>query len=205
MSSGHHWEGEVLAIKPRILLNRSFDQRWEDYLGYYLIIEAAPDDRLTVGISEEEQRIHAFRSGDRVRGYATFGTDPDHDPATYTGSGLVLVQRGQAGRLAGPPWRGVPPGLDVYQERGYRRLAIRTFAAHCVACLWSCEMAVEITIDHWNPRHKDYRRETFCFGPLSCKFYKAGPPRQVPGRKGMIYKEDDWVDEDATGHRDLDD
>jgi hypothetical protein len=26
-----------------------------------------------------------------------------------------------------PPWRGVPPPLAVYRERGHRRLAARTF------------------------------------------------------------------------------
>lgn len=31
--------------------------------------------------------------------------------------------------------------------------------------------------------------------------YNAGPAPQVPGRKGMSYAEEDWVDEDATAHR----
>jgi len=39
---------------------------------------------------------------------------------------------------------------------------------------------------------------------LSCKFYKAGPTRKVEGRKGMVYVEEDWVDEEVTGHRELD-
>lgn len=56
-------------------------------------------------------------------------------------------------------------------------------------------------IDHWNPSKKRYRFETFCYGPKRCAFYKAGPKRKVPGRKGMSCKEEDWVDEDATSHR----
>ena len=35
--------------------------------------------------------------------------------------------------------------------------------------------------------------------------YRAGPTRKVPGRKGMSCTEEDWVDEDATSHRGLDD
>jgi hypothetical protein len=62
-------------------------------------------------------------------------------------------------------------------------------------------MAVEIIIDHWNPSQKRYRFETFCYGPKSCSFYRAGPRRKVPGRKGMSYTEEDWVDEDATSQR----
>ena len=46
---------------------------------------------------------------------------------------------------------------------------------------------------------------TFCYGPKSCPVYKAGAPRKVPGRKGMVYVEEDWVDEQETSHRGPDD
>jgi len=36
---------------------------------------------------------------------------------------------------------------------------------------------------------------------LSCPIYSAGPKRKVPGRRGMVYEEEDWVDENATSHR----
>ncbi len=62
-------------------------------------------------------------------------------------------------------------------------------------------MAVEMIIDHWNPGKVKYRTETFCYGPKSCDYYKAGPNRKVPGRKGMVYEEPDWVDEEETSHR----
>jgi hypothetical protein len=45
------------------------------------------------------------------------------------------------------------------------------------------------------------RFETFCYGPKSCALYRAGATRKVPGRKGMSWEEEDWVDEDATEHR----
>ena len=63
-------------------------------------------------------------------------------------------------------------------------------------------MPVEMIIDHWNPSQKRYRFETFCYGPKSCFLYRA--TRKVPGRKGMSYTEEDWVDEDATSHREPD-
>ena len=65
-------------------------------------------------------------------------------------------------------------------------------------------MAVEIVVDHWNPSVRRYRSETFCYGPKSCPLYKAGPTRKVPGRQGMTWEEADWVDDDATSHRDVD-
>ncbi len=67
--------------------------------------------------------------------------------------------------------------------------------------MWGCEMAVEMIIDQWNPSKVRWRRETFCYGPKSCALYKAGPKRKVPGRKGMSWTEEDWIDEEATSHR----
>jgi hypothetical protein len=66
-------------------------------------------------------------------------------------------------------------------------------------------MPVEMIIDHWNPQQRRYRREIFCYGPKSCRLYKPGPKRVVPGRRGMKYVEEDWVDENATAHRGEDD
>ena len=66
-------------------------------------------------------------------------------------------------------------------------------------------MPVEMIIDHWNPDRREHRSETFCYGPLNCRHYDAGRPREVPGRKEwMVFVEEDWVDEDATSHRDPD-
>lgn len=66
-------------------------------------------------------------------------------------------------------------------------------------------MPVEMIIDQWNPRVREHRVETFCYGPKSCPLYRAGPTRKVPGRKGMSWEEKDWVDEEATEHRGPDD
>ena len=52
-----------------------------------------------------------------------------------------------------------------------------------------------------HPSQRKCRFETFCYGPKSCCLYLAGPTRKVPGRKGMSWEEEDWVDEDATSHR----
>jgi hypothetical protein len=100
-----------------------------------------------------------------------------------------------------PPWRGVPPPLAAYRERGHRRLAARTFHEKCWSCIWGCQMPVKMIIDQWNPSRRRYRTETFCYGPLSCPLYQPGPARTVPGRRGMIYTEEDWVDDEATSHR----
>ena len=122
----------------------------------------------------------------------------------YKTSKLKLLQRPQATEEKAPPWFGVPLDLEIYRQRGHRRLDVRTYEAKCLSCLWGCNMAVEMIIDHWNPSNKKFRTETFCYGPKSCPFYKAGPTRQVPGSKGMSWEEEDLVDVVAVSHRTMD-
>ena len=62
-------------------------------------------------------------------------------------------------------------------------------------------MPVQMIVDQWNPDVKRYRQETFCYGPLSCSLYRAGAKRSVPGRTGMVWIEEDWVDDEEVGHR----
>lgn len=101
-----------------------------------------------------------------------------------------------------PPWHGPAATIEVYRARGHRRLATKTYETKCSSCVWGCRMAVELIKDHWKPHvGRTYRTETFCYGPKSCRLYKAGPPRRAPGRRGMVWIEEDWVDEDGTSHR----
>lgn len=114
----------------------------------------------------------------------------------YKTAKLKLLNRPAESMSSPPPWLDVPPALEVYRERGHRRLDPKTFDTKCTACVWGCKMAVEIIIDQWKPTNVRWRAETFCYGPKSCALYRAGATRKVPGRKGMS-----WVDEEATRHR----
>jgi hypothetical protein len=123
----------------------------------------------------------------------------------YEASGLRVVERVAGDDEKSPPYYGVPPTLEMYRARGHRRLLRNTYDEKCADCIWAADMAVQMIIDQWNPSEARYRRETFCYGPKSCRFYVAGPARRVPGRKGMSWTEENWVDEDATSHRGPDD
>jgi len=187
---------------------RSFDQRSHTYLGYSLRV------RGTVGTEAREflvgvgQGAHAklqFRAGDTVSGEALPVADPRLETVEfYKLSNLKVRTPAAEEETAPPPWRGVAPPLPIYRERGHRRLAERTYREKCATCMWGCEMPVEMIIDQWNPSERRCRTETFCYGPLSCPLYRAGPARKVPGRRGITYTEEDWVDVDATSHRDFD-
>jgi hypothetical protein len=203
------WEGEVLSVQPRIRLMRSFDQRSHSYLGYVLRIRgtlAGETTDFVVAIGKAAHEKHQLRAGDRVSGKGEHVPDPRSETADlYKVSGLKVAPREGEAVADPPPFLGVPLALKSYRGRGHRRLAAKTYATKCSTCIWGCEMPVDMIVDQWNPSVRRYRRETFCYGPKSCPLYRAGPTRKVPGRKGMSWEEEDWVDEEATAHRGPDD
>ena len=194
----------MTSIQPRIRLLRSFDERSHSYLGFVLNVagELAGEAReFSVAIGKGAQAKYQFALGDLVEGACRPVESPHAEVAGYyRASGLKVLERSSESRPA-PPWAGCPPDLRVYRDRGHRRLDARTYAARCGACIWGCQMPVEILVDKWDQSRVRYRREVFCYGPKSCRLYRAGPTRKVPGRKGMVWEEEDWVDEDATAHR----
>ena len=205
MAAEVDWEGEVTSVLPRIRLTRSFDERQHTYQGYVLRLGETMGGEaqdLSVAVGKAAHEKHQFRIGDRLRGKGVRVADPKLETADlYRISGIKVLARGPDAPAEGPPFVGVPPSLPVYRERGHRRLAARTYATSCTTCIWGCEMAVEMIIDQWNPSRRRYRRETFCYGPKSCPLYRAGTTRKVPGRRGMSWEEEDWVDEQDTEHR----
>jgi len=203
------WSGRVVAVQPRIRLMRSFDERHHSYQGFVLRFDGTIGDEpgvFLIAVGKAAHVKHQFRAGMEVSGLAIPVPDPRLETAGfYKTSGLKVLKKTNTVASLRPPFLGVPPDLETYRSRGHRRLDARTYSSKCVSCIWGCRMPVEMIIDQWNPSKKRYRFETFCYGPKSCPSYKAGPKRKVPGRKGMSYTEEDWVDEDATAHRGPDD
>lgn len=137
-------------------------------------------------------------------------SEPVEDPRTeiaglYKTAKLEVRNRPAANLSSPPPWLDVPPALEAYRARGHRRLDPKTYEGKCRSCRWGAKMAVEMIIDQWKPTNVKWRAETPCYGPKSCSLYRAGATRKVPGRKGMSWQEEDWVDEEATRHRADDD
>jgi hypothetical protein len=202
------FKGTITSIQPRIRLTRSFDEASHTYLGYAIKIAGTIDNQDTtfsIGIGKAAQAKFNFKVNDVISGECLPVPDPDMEPVDYYKvSKLAKTAEGEQGSISAP-WELVPLELEVYRERGHRRLAARTYDTKCSSCMWGCRMPVEIIVDNWNPRGKrKYRFETFCYGPLSCKLYKAGPNRRVEGRGGMVYVEEDWVDEATVAHRGID-
>ena len=198
------WNGVLISIQPRIRLTRSFDQRSHTDLGYALRVRGliGSDSReLLIGVGEGAHAKHDFQAGAAISGEAAPVADTRLETVEfYKVSNLNVTAPETLEETQPPPWHGIPPPLPMYRKRGHRRLATRTYQDKCRTCIWGCHMAVEMIIDQWNPSKRRYRTETFCYGPLSCSIYRAGPARKVPGRHGMSYTEEDWVDEQPTSH-----
>jgi hypothetical protein len=208
MDNKYIFKGLIKSIQPRIRLTRSFDEASHTYLGYAIKIAGTINNQETnfsIGIGKAAQAKFNFKVNDVISGVCLPVPDPDMEPVDYYKvSKLAKVAEGKQGSLS-TPWELVAPELEVYRERGHRRLAARTYDSKCSSCMWGARMPVEIIVDNWNPRgRRKYRFETFCYGPLSCKLYKAGPNRKVEGRGGMVYVEEDWVDQMMIEHRDPD-
>ncbi|MEN8184139.1 MAG: hypothetical protein ABFS46_16560, partial [Myxococcota bacterium] len=180
---------------------RSFDQRHHTYLGYALLVRGEIGEEAReawLGVGRAAQEKHEFQVGMKASGRAVPVVDSRMEPVEFYKVTGVKVIPGPAQDVAPPPWHGVAPEIAVYRKRGHRRLASQTYASRCVSCIWGARMPVEMIIDHWNPDRKKYRFETFCYGPKSCNLYRAGPRRKVPGRRGKVWEEADWVDEEET-------
>ena len=197
--------GKIISIQPRIRLTRPFDEASHTYLGYAITLDGELDNTNTtfsIGVGKAAHAKHQFKVNDVISGECVQVPDPDTEPTDYYKvSKLKVITRSTTITNTSSPWELVPPELEVYRERGHRRLAARTYDTKCSSCMWGARMPVEIIIDNWNPSRKKYRFETFCYGPLSCKLYKAGPNRKVEGRNGMVYVEEDWVDAMNVEHR----
>jgi hypothetical protein len=200
--------GRVLAVQPRIRLLRSFDQRQHNYPGYALLIEGIPRSDASpfwVGVGPAAHAKYQFCAGGTFSAEVESVANPELEIVDYYKAAMIQFKPGEPRTPSPPPWSGVPPELAIYRERGHRRLAETTYESFCLSCIWGCRMPVEMIIDQWNPKEKQYRRETFCYGPKSCPKYQAGPIRKVPGRNNTVWEEEDRVDEEATSRRGPDD
>jgi hypothetical protein len=199
------WSGHLVAVQPRIRLTRSFDERHHSYHGYVLRVEGTFGDEtgeFLVAVGKGAHEKHRFRAGMYLGGLSVPVDDPRLEVAGFYKTSQIRIDKDvDAGLPSKPPFQGVPPNLEIYRSRGHRRLDTKTYESKCSTCMWGCRMPVEIIVDHWNPSKKKYRFEAFCYGPKSCPLYRAGATRKVPGRAGMTWEEEDWVDEDATSHR----
>ncbi len=184
------FSGVVVAVKPRIVLHRSFDEVWHSYKGYVLVLE----DGAKVAVGGAAHAKHRFRIGDEVEGEAEEPLYPEEEWADlYKVRKLKLLARGPGREDRDPdPDGGISLPLEQYREHGHRRLDAKTYERSCTACPFGAVMPTEIILDKWKPERVKWRAETHCYGPHDCPRYRAGRPRSVPtSKRGLVFIDDD--------------
>ena len=124
----------------RIRLTRSFDQRSHTYMGYALKVSGRVGSEAREFLVRVRQGAHTkqhYRAGNAVSGDALPVPDARLETVEfYKVSNLRVGLPEHEDEATPPPWRGPPPPLAVYRERGHRRLAARTFQQKCWDCIW---------------------------------------------------------------------
>lgn len=152
MDTKSTFKGTIISIQPRIRLTRSFDEASHTYLGYAIILEGELDNintTFSIGIGKAAHAKHQFKVNDVISGECIPVPDPELEPVDYYKiSKLKLITQSTTITNTSSPWELVPPELEVYRERGHRRLAARTYDTKCSSCMWGARMPVEIIIDN---------------------------------------------------------
>ena len=145
------FKGKIISVQPRIRLIRSFDERSHNYLGYALVINGFVDDverEFSIGIGKAAQKKHEFWVGDEITGECVPVADERMEPVEFYKVSKLKKNGHVDHPPTPPPWETISPDIEVYRERGHRRLAARTYDSKCTTCIWGCRMPVEIIIDH---------------------------------------------------------
>ena len=79
-------------------------------------------------------------------------------------------------------------------------LSKSSWKGKCFQCIWANMANVTIQYD-FDRNIVRNRFETFCYGPLSCKYYKMGPARAVPYKGVSGVKDEGLLDEICCEYR----
>jgi len=110
------------------------------------------------------------------------------------------IPRVNSSDYPGPPWSTSVPPLEIYAWRGERMLSKASWKGKCFRCIWANMANVTIQYDFDRNLVRN-RFETFCYGPLSCKYYNMGPARAVPYKGMSGAKDQGWLDEICVEYR----
>ena len=142
------FKGTIISIQPRIRLTRSFDEASHTYLGYAITLEGEINNQHTtfsISIGKAAHAKHQFKVNDVISGECIPVPDPELELVDYYKiSKLKLITQSTTIINSSSLWELLPPELEVYRERGHRRLAARTYDTKCSSCMWGARMPVEI-------------------------------------------------------------
>jgi len=178
-----------------------------------------------VAVSEKQAQKAQIHIGDVMKGTAWTKLYPETEFADYYRAGGIKkletlparqmsieidtvstrydgtpIPRVNSADYPGPPWKTEVPPLEIYAWRGERMLSKSSWKGKCFQCIWANMANVTIQYDFDRNLVRN-RFETFCYGPLSCKYYKMGPARAVPYKGRDSASDQGWLDEICVEYR----
>ena len=181
-----------------------------------------------IAISEKQEQKLEIHIGDELKGTAWTKKYPEIEFADYYRVGGIKKIRSGSEDIArkmtvtideinkrydgtpiprvncadypGPPWKQEVPPLEIYSWRGERMLSKASWRGKCFQCIWANMANVTVQYDFDRNLVRN-RFETFCYGPLSCEYYKMGPARAVPYNGMTGVKDEGWLDEICVEYR----
>lgn len=200
------WQGRITSVQCRAWVWRyKLDNRTHNHLGFNLWIQGTSNDKsgkFIIAISDTQYRKLQFKIGDEAKGTAWPCFKAKHDIADYYRAGGMKILSRTSTQIpqTKPPFVGILPPLEIFEQRGARMLDAKLWRKTCFTCMWANKSAVEIEYDFG--RIKRYRKETFCYGPKSCPLYDMGKPRMVQYVDGYGGEDTGWMDDICTEGRD---
>ncbi len=211
------FSGTIVSVQPRTTVWRYLlDNRTHREIGFNIFMtgiapvpyeeDTIAERDFSVAISEMQFEKLQPRIGDTLQGTAWTEKYPEFEYADFYRAGALKIEKsGDVLPTDGPPWVTDFPKLSTYAMRGARMLDVKCYKdkSKCFLCKWATMASVSIEYD-WGKVQK-FRFESFCYGPLSCKYYAMGKKRPVSYKgMGTMYDEG-WLDEICVMDRNPDD
>lgn len=199
------WKGEIQSIQCRAWVWRyQTSNRTHHHTGFNLWIDGEADGKegkFILAVSDTQYQKMQFCIDDVFKGTAWPCVKAKHDIADYYRAGsFKRISSSENNTLSAvPPFNNPLPPLEVFEQRGARMLDSKLWSKKCFTCMWANKSAVEIEYDFG--KVKRYRKETFCYGPLSCPQYQMGKGRPVQYKDTFDSIDNGSMDEMLTYHR----
>jgi hypothetical protein len=124
------------AFWKAYMINENLGMTGTTREGYIAGENPAEKTTFSIGIGKAAHAKLQLKVNDVISGECLTVPDPDMEPVDYYKvSKLKKLQEGEPGSPS-TPWEITPPELEVYRERGRRRLAARTYDTKCLSCVW---------------------------------------------------------------------
>jgi hypothetical protein len=194
------WQGKVLCVQPRVLVERKQKALGARLLGYNLLIEGDitldPDsrvkkthkgDRFVVAVDLASLPKSGLHTGDVMRGESRQVPAKTSEIANYCDNTLLrVVRKNKKQPKASPPHRGRAMTAAELEKAMVRPLGRLRFRQRCYKCSRGILAKMPETNAGGTPRPAKPLMRQWCAGPTDCALYTSGRHRALSLTTGTV-------------------